>query len=172
VSAALLSGLEHGLWAGAAAACFAVLFNVPVRALLACGFTGLLGHVSRSLFVVSGLMGTVPASLLAATAVSLLGVAFGRRLRAPAVIFVIPGIIPLVPGALAFRTIVDVVSLLEAGPEAQQVAITAAAVSAIRTTLIGAALATGVAFPSLLLRRNRLMRPGRARSFQVSDSGG
>jgi uncharacterized membrane protein YjjB (DUF3815 family) len=72
-------------------------------------------------------------------------------------VFVIPGIIPLVPGELAFRTIVDVMSLLEAGPEAQQVAIAASAVSAIRTTLIGAALATGVAVPSMLFRRSRPM---------------
>jgi len=152
-----LAVFERGLWAAAAAVCFAVLFNVPRRALLGCAVTGLLGYVTRAVLVASGSAGLVPASLLAAMTVSLVGVACGRRLHAPAVIFVIPGIIPLIPGALAFRTIVDVMSLLEAGPETREAAISAAAISALRTTLIGAALATGVAVPSMLFRRNRPM---------------
>ncbi len=152
----LLATFEHALWAGVAALCFAVLFNVPLRALFACGLTGMLGHATRSLLVTAA-VSSASASLVAAVVVSLFGFACGRRMRAPAVIFVIPGIIPLVPGALAFRAMLGMIALLDAAPEQQQAALASAWVDSIRTTLITAALATGVAVPSMLLRRSRPM---------------
>ncbi len=157
MSSPILDMIDHGLWAGAAAICFAVLLNVPVRALAACGLTGLLGYETRTLLTATEQVTSAPASLVAAVLVSLFGVACGRKLHAPAVIFVIPGIIPLVPGALAYRTIAGLMSALSATAETQQAAVAAVVENALRTTVITAALATGVALPSMLLRRRRPM---------------
>jgi len=148
---------ENGLWAGTAAVGFAVLMNVPVRALVACGATGCAGFVVRSLLLATGAANVVSASFVAAIGVSLVGVGLGRRLRAPAVVFVIPGIIPLIPGALAFRTIMDVMAVLDTEGEAQSRVLTLAAAGAVRTTLVTAALAAGVAVPSMVLHRKRPM---------------
>ena len=95
--------LQNIVWAGIAALGFAILFNVPKRTLLACTL--------RTLLINSGLVGIEAATLMGAAAVGFLGVPFGHRWHAPAIIFVIPGVIPLVPGALAFRTMIDLLTV-------------------------------------------------------------
>lgn len=155
MNAAELTMLDNGLWAGAAAACFAVLLNVPRRALFACALTGVLAYETRAVLVATGLSSPVAASFVAANVVTLLSMAWGRRLHAPAVVFVMPSVIPLIPGALAFRTISDLMAVLGARPEAHPKALSEVATSGLRTALITAALAAGVAVPSMLLRRNR-----------------
>jgi uncharacterized membrane protein YjjB (DUF3815 family) len=157
VTDALVAGLEHGLWAGIAAVCFGVLLNVPPRTVLACGVTGLLAYDARSLLLAVGIATALPANLFASIAVSLLSIAWGRILCAPAIVFVIPGVIPLIPGALAFRTIVGLMAVLDVAGDAQQRALTEAAANGLRTISIVAALAIGVAVPSMLLRPRRPM---------------
>jgi len=149
--------LEQTLWAGVAALGFAVLFNVPVRTLLACALSGAIAYAVRTILVETNLLTVEAATLLAATAVSFLGVIFGRRWRVPALIFVVPGVIPLVPGALAFRTMIDILMLTANPVNVSDTLLAAVAVNSIKTLLIVGALAGGVAVPSLLLRRHRPM---------------
>ncbi len=155
--ASVLAAVEHAFWAGVAASAFAILFNVPPRTLSACFASGFVGYAVRALLVATGHFGTPPATLFAAVSVTLFSTWCGRRLRAPAVVFVIPGAIPMVPGALAFRTLADMLTMLNARADAQQEAFVAAMINGTRTALVTAALATGIAVPSLLLRRNRAM---------------
>jgi uncharacterized membrane protein YjjB (DUF3815 family) len=149
--------MEHALWAGTAAASFAVLLNVPIRALLPCSVTGLAGYLARTMLTSAGAANPVSASFLAADVVSLLGVAFGRAFRAPAIVFVIPGVIPLIPGALAFRTIAGLMDVFDTAGSMQEQALTAAGVAGLRTIMVTAALAAGVAVPGMILRRRRPM---------------
>jgi uncharacterized membrane protein YjjB (DUF3815 family) len=149
--------LQNMLWAGVAAFGFAVLFNVPIRTLLACVLSGTIAYAVRTTLVESGLLTTEAATLIAASAVSFLGVIFGRLWRAPALVFVVPGVIPMVPGALAFRTMIDILMLTTDTIKDNDVLLTAVAVNSIKTLLIVGALAGGVAVPSLLLRRHRPM---------------
>jgi uncharacterized membrane protein YjjB (DUF3815 family) len=72
-------------------------------------------------------------------------------------VFVIPGVIPLVPGAQAFRTMIDILVLTTDGVQVDQTILTATAANAIKTLLIVGAIASGIAVPSLLLRRHRPM---------------
>lgn len=153
----VVDALEHALWAGLAALSFATLFNVPPTMLAGCALSGTVGYAVRALLVALGEWGVPPATLLAAFCVGLVGTWCGRKLRAPAVVFVIPGIIPMVPGALAFRTLGEVLTMLNTTGQAQQTAFVDAMISLTRTALVTAALATGVAVPSLLLRRHRPM---------------
>jgi uncharacterized membrane protein YjjB (DUF3815 family) len=149
--------LQNMLWAGVAAFGFAVLFNVPIRTLLVCVLSGAIAYAVRTTLVESGLLTTEAATLIAASAVSFLGVIFGRLWRAPALVFVVPGVIPMVPGALAFRTMIDILMLTTDTIKDNDVLLTAVAVNSIKTLLIVGALAGGVAVPSLLLRRHRPM---------------
>ena len=80
----------------------AILFNVPRSALLWSALAGLMGWAVQ---VRVGLTGISPAAgaLLGALTVSLTGEALARARRMPALVFVVPGILPLVPGTRAFQ---------------------------------------------------------------------
>ena len=149
--------LQNALWAGIAALGFAVLFNVPRRTLFGCALAGVLAYAVRTLLVQFGVTGIEAATLLGATAVGFVGVQFGHRWRVPAPVFVVAGVIPLVPGYLAFRTMIDLLTLTTNAPAVDQSLLLATAINTLKTTLIVGGIATGVAVPRLLLRRHRPM---------------
>jgi uncharacterized membrane protein YjjB (DUF3815 family) len=149
--------IQNIFWAGIAALGFAILFNVPKRTLFACALGGALAYAVRTLLVDLNLLGIEAATLFGAAAVGFLGVPFGRRWHAPAIIFVIPGVIPLVPGALAFRTMIDLLALTTSTTGVDETLLAATAVNSLKTILIVGGIAGGVAIPSLLLRRYRPM---------------
>jgi uncharacterized membrane protein YjjB (DUF3815 family) len=148
--------MQNSIWAGLAAVGFALLFNVPRRTLFGCTLAGALGYAVRSLLLELGLVGIETGTLLAATFVSVLGVVFGRVWRVPAVVFAVPGLIPFVPGSLAFRAVSDLLTLTT-GAVADDTLLMKAVVSTLKSILIVGAIAAGVAVPSLLLRRDRPM---------------
>ena len=148
--------MQNSIWAGLAAVGFALLFNVPRRTLFGCTLAGALGYAVRSLLLELGLVGIETGTLLAATLVSVLGVVFGRVWRVPAVVFAVPGLIPFVPGSLAFRAVSDLLTLTT-GAVSDDTLLMKAVVSTLKSILIVGAIAAGVAVPSLLLRRDRPM---------------
>lgn len=80
---------------------FGRLFNVPPKGLLVGGLAGMCSWWGLRLVMQAGL-GIIPATLVGALAVGLVGEWAARLLRAPASIFIVPGIVPLVPGAVAY----------------------------------------------------------------------
>lgn len=149
--------LQNAVWAGLAALGFAILFNVPVRTLFGCALSGALAYATRALLVEAGGVSLAPATLAGATVVGFLGVLFGRRWHAPAPVFVVPGVIPLVPGALAFRTMLDILALVGRDAGISGALLRETAVNTLKTIFILGAIAGGIAVPSLLLRRHRPM---------------
>lgn len=149
--------IQNVIWAGIAALGFAILFNVPKRTLFACTLSGGLAYAMRTLLTNSGLMGIEAATLMGSAAVGFLGVPFGHRWHVPAIIFVIPGVIPLVPGALAFRTMIDLLTLTTSTTGIDNILLADTFVNGLKTILIVGGIAGGVAMPSLLLRRYRPM---------------
>lgn len=144
--------LLSALWGGVAAAGFAILFNVPVRTLLGCALGGAVAVVLRSLLLHNG--ASLPqATFVAATVVGFASVLMGRVWHAPAIVFVVPGVIPLIPGALAFSAMMDILRLASAGPQADVLQLGTTTARTLQTLLTFMALAGGVALPSLLLRR-------------------
>jgi uncharacterized membrane protein YjjB (DUF3815 family) len=131
--AVLLPALRELALAFVATLGFGLLFNVPRRALLACGLTGAIGRVVRAL--VEGLGASdVGGTFLGAVAVALVGYGLARLYRVPRTIFTITGVIPMVPGVPAFSTMLQ----LAAGDIQQGIA------SAVQTALITGALAMGL----------------------------
>jgi len=76
---------------------FAVLFNIPRKAILLSGIAGALGWFVYLIFRTS-LASNIFASFAGAFVVGIMGEIFARYKKQPATIFVVPGIIPLVPG--------------------------------------------------------------------------
>jgi uncharacterized membrane protein YjjB (DUF3815 family) len=84
-----------------ASAGFGVLFHAPRKALIHCGMVGMLGWILYFWLVTTGIDG-VPASLVAAFLVAILSQLFAKRYKTPVIVFNVSGIIPLVPGGLAY----------------------------------------------------------------------
>ena len=145
--------LLDAFWSGIAAVGFAVLFNVPRSLLVGCLLTGALGHSVRALLMSFGLSiewGT----LIGATLVGFCAKWLANRTNSPSAIFSIAGGIPMVPGVFAYRTMIAVLSIATAtDPDVSNTLLIEASTNAIKTTLILAAIAIGIAAPTLLFQR-------------------
>ncbi len=84
-----------------ASVAFGCLYNVPLRSLLVGGLAGMCSWLGLRLVMGAG-GGTIMATLVGALSVGIVGEWAARHLRAPASIFILPGIVPLVPGAVAY----------------------------------------------------------------------
>lgn len=85
-----------------AAAGFGVVFNAPKKALPLCGLVGMSGWILYFSLVQNG-MDTVPATVFAAMLVAVLSHICARIFKTPIIIFNVSGIIPLVPGGMAYE---------------------------------------------------------------------
>ncbi|MCM3624174.1 threonine/serine exporter family protein [Brevibacillus borstelensis] len=102
----LLKGLGLSLLSSMA---WGLLFNVPVRTLLACGFAGLTGWLVFSILPYFGAE-VILCTFAAATTVSILSQVLSVWLRVPSTNFSVAGIIPLVPGSLAYKAMLAFVN--------------------------------------------------------------
>lgn len=84
-----------------AAAGFGVLFNAPRRALIQCGLIGMLGWILYYVLVL-GEMDVVPATVFGAMLVAVLSQISSKVFKKPVIVFNVSGIIPLVPGGVAY----------------------------------------------------------------------
>ncbi|WLR44371.1 threonine/serine exporter family protein [Bacillus carboniphilus] len=80
---------------------FAILFHAPKESLIKCGFVGMCGWILY--FVMTeNQQDAVLATLLASSLVAIISQVFAKRYKTPVIIFSVSGIIPLVPGGLAY----------------------------------------------------------------------
>ena len=84
--------------------CFAVLLECPKKYL---PYAGIIGAVGGGVYLLSMEWNTeaVMASFLSALVIAFMSHTFARVLHAPVTIFLIPGILPTVPGAGMYRII-------------------------------------------------------------------
>ncbi|HEU5080040.1 MAG TPA: threonine/serine exporter family protein [Opitutaceae bacterium] len=135
------------------AAGFGMLFNVPPRILIYCAVGGALGHGLRFALVHGPTIPIEWATLIAATAVSFLGVYLARRLRTHPKVFTVAAMIPMVPGVAAYTTVLAIVQINQKG--FSEALWQTAVQNGLRTFFIVSALAVGLAAPGLLLYRRR-----------------
>ncbi|KRO18852.1 threonine/serine exporter family protein [Lacticaseibacillus saniviri] len=83
---------------------FAICINVPRRALNFAGWAGAIGWICYWLLNTHG-TGRMFANLIGAVAVGVCGIIFARIKKMPVIIFNIPGLVPLVPGATAYQAV-------------------------------------------------------------------
>ncbi|MGL4344534.1 MAG: threonine/serine exporter family protein [Cellulosilyticaceae bacterium] len=83
--------------------CFSLLFNVSKKHIWICGFVGSIGW---GLYTLGELMqySTVLSTFVASLVISQISYFLAKSRRAPVTVFLIPGIIPLVPGVGLYRT--------------------------------------------------------------------
>ncbi|OPJ56782.1 threonine/serine exporter family protein [Alkalithermobacter paradoxus] len=88
---------------------FSILFNVPRKSLI---YAGITGGVGWTLFTyIKEVVFSIPfSSFIAAIVVALLGELFARIDKKPVTAFVIPGIVPLVPGYGIYLTMINLIN--------------------------------------------------------------
>ncbi|CDQ38338.1 threonine/serine exporter family protein [Virgibacillus salexigens] len=84
-----------------AASGFGVLFNAPRQALTQCGMVGMFGWILYYILVDQGI-DAVPATIFGSMLVAILSHLCARLYKTPIIIFNVSGIIPLVPGGIAY----------------------------------------------------------------------
>jgi uncharacterized membrane protein YjjB (DUF3815 family) len=100
--------IEHLLVSFIASAAFGILFNVPKGTLLQCGFVGMFGwllYISFMKVPVNPILATMIASFFVAVTSQF----FAKIYKTPIIVFSVSGIIPLVPGGLAYDAMRNVV---------------------------------------------------------------
>ncbi|SHG79948.1 threonine/serine exporter family protein [Ferrimonas marina] len=131
---------------------FALLFNVPVKALKYCALAGAIGVFVRTLLMHFGISYEM-ASFLGATTVGFLGVYWAQRLLAHPKIFTVAAVIPMLPGVYAFRSMISLVELNQRGFSVEL--FTTLVDNLLTATFTIAGLAIGLALPGLLFYRRR-----------------
>lgn len=82
---------------------FCILFHVPLRCILPASAIGGTGWLAYQMLMGFGL-GSTSSAFLAACLVALLGDICSRLIKEAATVFVIPGILPMVPGSGIYYT--------------------------------------------------------------------
>ncbi|MCX2455049.1 threonine/serine exporter family protein [Lacticaseibacillus nasuensis] len=119
---------------------FAIIINVPRRNLNLAGWTGLIGWMTYWGLMVTVHPGRMLANLLGALAIGLAAMWFARWQKTPVILFTIPGLVPLVPGATAYQA----VRALVLGERAD------AGMYFVRVVLVAGAIAVGFMLAQLV----------------------
>ncbi len=127
--------------------CFSIIFNVKQKHLLLCGIVGSLGW---TIYTIGEMQAASPvlSTFLASFAVAELSYFLAKAHRAPVTVFLISGIIPLVPGIGIYRTMYAL--LFSQYAEAQESGLIAFQMSAV----IAGAIILAALLP-LLFRKRR-----------------
>ena len=157
---ALLSALDT-LWlllndwffAAIPAVGFALLFNVPPRALKFCAALGALGHGTATLLKLAHVT-PVFATFFAAALVGTLGVWLAQRYhRAHPKVFTVAAVIPMFPGIPAYRAMLSLVLIEKEGYSPERFAVMVD--QFVQTGFLLSALVFGLALPGLLFYRQK-----------------
>ncbi|AGA68090.1 hypothetical protein Desdi_0557 [Desulfitobacterium dichloroeliminans LMG P-21439] len=84
---------------------FGVLFNVPRKTLLPIGLVGMIGWMIYVGLTLNLQINLITATLIASFSIATLSQILARRFKMPVTVFSIAGIIPLVPGGMAYDTL-------------------------------------------------------------------
>ncbi len=118
---------------------FSFIFNLPRRVLIHAGIAGAFGWVAYS-YCINTFNSTIGVALIGALIVGVLGEILARIMKMPATTFIIPGIIPLVPGYGLYYSMLKIIEAnyqeaLNVGFESLLIALGIAAGVIISTSL-------------------------------------
>ncbi len=148
----ILGLLNDMFFAAIPAVGFAMVFNVPQKALKYCAVGGAIGHGSRYLMMYFGLP-IEWATFFAATLVGLIGVHWSHRFLAHPKVFTVAALIPMVPGVFAYKAMIAMVEINHLGYSPELIA--TCMENFLKAMFIIAGLAVGLAVPGLLFYRRR-----------------
>ncbi|RKR53949.1 uncharacterized membrane protein YjjB (DUF3815 family) [Yokenella regensburgei] len=131
---------------------FAMVFNVPPRALPWCALLGAIGHSSRMMMMTAG-CNIEWATFISSMLVGSIGIQWSRWYLAHPKIFTVAAVIPMFPGISAYTAMVSAVKISHFGfsPELMELLIS----NFLKASSIVGALSVGLSVPGLWLYRKR-----------------
>ncbi|MYL51447.1 hypothetical protein GLV98_18390 [Halobacillus litoralis] len=145
--------IEYAIASFFASAAFGIIYQAPRNTLVKCGLVGMVGWMIYA-FLVWKEVDSVPATLIASFVIALVSQTLARRFKTPMIIFSVPGIIPLVPGSLAYDAMRNFV----------QNDYSAAISIAAKAFMISGAIAFGLVFSEVL---NQIIKKVKQTKAQV-----
>lgn len=142
--------LAKCFWAAVAALGFAVLFSVPRRALWAVALMASVAFATREIALLNGL-DLIVGSLVASCFIGLIGIQLAHWVHTPTTVFVIPAVIPMVPGVFAYRTMMGLLEISRSSGVSEALLLKTAS-NGLNTVFILLALAVGVSLPALIFK--------------------
>ncbi len=144
---------EKWIWFGFAAVGFAILFNVPKRTLWVIFMMGAIGGAAKILTMKFGgsiILGSFAGAML----VGFLSIGAAHFKHSPPFVFAIPSVIPMVPGAFAYRMMMGIIRLTGEVDHATFNQLLIETVNnGLKAFFVLMALSVGVSAPMLLTRR-------------------
>ena len=101
--------LINFIFSFAVTAGFSIFFNDPKKSLIPCGIVVGIGWCAYILMSKSSYFSNVFSMVIASAVISLLSEILARKLKYPSINFIIPGILPLVPGLGLYNTMYSLV---------------------------------------------------------------
>ncbi|PWK16332.1 threonine/serine exporter family protein [Tumebacillus permanentifrigoris] len=126
---------------------YAVLYHVPKRAALWVGMVGMMAWLAQYVAVQYG-VSSVGAAFIGGLMVAVTSELLARLMRMPVIVFVVGGIVPLVPGSSAFATMREFVT----GHDLEGLA------KGTETFLIASAISAGLVIAGTIMRLDRRRR--------------
>ncbi|SHF32709.1 Uncharacterized membrane protein YjjB, DUF3815 family [Mariniphaga anaerophila] len=144
---------ENWIWLGFASVGFAILFNVPVRTVWVIFLLGALGGTLKLITMQLG-GGIIIGSFFGAMLVGFLSIYAAHFRHAPPFVFAIPSVIPMVPGAFAYRMMLGLIRLTnDSTPTVYTQLLDDTVRNGLKAFFVLMVLALGVSAPMLLTRR-------------------
>ncbi len=134
-----------------AAGAFAVLFNVPVRVLLVTALSGGIALVVRAL-VAGNSPSLAFGTFLGALSVGVWAAYWSYRVDTPGHVISIPGMIPLIPGVFAYKTLMGIWQFVYLEPQDRVPKLAETVHSGLQTALILLGISLGIAIPNVIHR--------------------
>ncbi len=165
----LLELLIKAFWSGIAAVGFAILFNVPRRTLFPIGAMGAIGGLIKFGSMSLG-VGIVFASFIGATVIGIISIQLAHLKKSPPLIFSIPGVIPMVPGAFAYRMMLGLIALIDLEDTDVYIQTLIDTVNnGAKMVFILLSLAIGVSLPMLISRKESIKKLNANKNTIVRD---
>ncbi len=95
----------HLLFSFLATVTFGIITNIPRKALVACGITGMTGWMIYYLLTQTFDASQTFANFLGTVGLGIASIFFSRYKKMPMIIFYIPSLVPLVPGGPAYQAV-------------------------------------------------------------------
>ncbi len=133
--------IEQLVFSFIATACFGFIFNVPKRMIIQCGFVGVAGWLIYRSLMETG-VDLIVATFAGGFTVAICGYLLAKIHKAPIIIFVVAGLIPLVPGGTAY----DAMRHVAINEYEKAIPL------ALKAFIVSGAIAMGLVFAEVLIR--------------------
>lgn len=146
--------LEMSIWLAIAALGFGVLFNVPKRTLAVVALLAAVGGSCKLILMHYGVP-IILSSLIGATVIGILSIQAAHGKHTPPLVFSIPAVIPMVPGAFAYKAMLGFIKLTgDVSQDTYDLALNTTINNGILAAFIVLSLTAGVSLPMLITRKN------------------